>query len=467
MIAELCGARLLAPVFGSSLYVWASAMGITLFALAAGYFVGAYLSLRNQKEKMLTRVLVIAALSILFMPVVASYVSPSLSTLPLLLGVVISTIFIVLPPVFCLGASSPLFIAIQTNDQQTGGLVSGVVYAVSTLGGIVATFVAGFYLLPIIGLQFTCLAVGLALFIFSAIVFKLKEYLYYVVLMVALYFQFKLWQSTTNSLYSSEGILGQVQVIAYTENNREKRALLMNKIVQTEMDLLTKTSDSDYLKLLDTLVSPAKGLQAALVLGLGGGQSAGNLHKKKYTTTAVEFDERVSAVAVDYFFLNDSIELINADARYFINNTKKKYQIILADLYRAEEQPAHLFTLESLKTMFECLEKNGKLYISWHGYTSAEKGMGTKVLLQTLSKAGFKYQVHSTGAVEDARNLIIEASNDVSFEPSNKAHLLQVLVEDNTPINTDNTLNLERYNAAAHQAWRQLYIAYYRSQTKF
>ena len=114
MIAELSGARLLAPVFGTSLYVWASVMGITLFALAAGYFVGAYLSLREQKEKLLSRVLAIAALAILFMPAAASYVLPSLSALPLLVGVVISTFFIVLPPVFCLGASSPLFIAIQS-----------------------------------------------------------------------------------------------------------------------------------------------------------------------------------------------------------------------------------------------------------------------------------------------------------------------------------------------------------------
>ncbi len=39
MAAELCGAKLLAPVFGSSLYVWASVMGITLAALALGYFL--------------------------------------------------------------------------------------------------------------------------------------------------------------------------------------------------------------------------------------------------------------------------------------------------------------------------------------------------------------------------------------------------------------------------------------------
>ena len=396
MIAELCGARLLAPVFGSSLYVWASVMGITLFALAAGYFVGAYLSVRAQKEKILAGVLAIAALAILFMPAVANYVLPSLSALPLLLGVVISTFFIVLPPVFCLGASSPLFIALQTREHQTGGLVSGVVYAVSTLGGIVATFLAGFYMLPVLGLQFTSLIVGALLFVCTAIVFRLRDYVYYGIFVLAIYFHYKLWHSAAKTMYSQDGILGQIQVVSYSENRREKRALLMNKIVQTEMDLLSKTSDSDYLKLLDTIIAPAEGSQAALLLGLGGGQGAGNLFKKKYTTTAVEFDERVSEVAKNYFFLNDSIEVVNADARYFLNTCNKKYQLILADLFRAEEQPAHLYTVESFREIAGCLENNGKLYITWHGYTLGDKGLGTQVLLKTLSKAGFNYQVYST-----------------------------------------------------------------------
>ncbi len=49
MVAELCGAKLLAPIFGSSLYVWASVLGITLFALALGYFFGGYWSSSSTK----------------------------------------------------------------------------------------------------------------------------------------------------------------------------------------------------------------------------------------------------------------------------------------------------------------------------------------------------------------------------------------------------------------------------------
>ncbi len=40
MAVELVGAKLLAPYFGTSLYVWAAALGTTLGGLTLGYFFG-------------------------------------------------------------------------------------------------------------------------------------------------------------------------------------------------------------------------------------------------------------------------------------------------------------------------------------------------------------------------------------------------------------------------------------------
>src|SRR3954467_950540 len=82
MCAELCGARLLAPLFGSSLYVWATVMGITLAALAAGYFFGGLYSGRSSEQKTLRTILLCAALYLLFMPVLAHYAMPRISYLP-------------------------------------------------------------------------------------------------------------------------------------------------------------------------------------------------------------------------------------------------------------------------------------------------------------------------------------------------------------------------------------------------
>jgi hypothetical protein len=50
MACELLGAKMIAPFFGSSLYVWASVLGITLFGLMTGYYTGGYLSEKIKKE---------------------------------------------------------------------------------------------------------------------------------------------------------------------------------------------------------------------------------------------------------------------------------------------------------------------------------------------------------------------------------------------------------------------------------
>src|SRR6187401_3131236 len=90
MAGELCGAKLLAPVFGSSLYVWASVMGITLAALALGYFYGGSLSQKKEQslDKKLFYVLVAASLFLLAMPLISFYLVPRISYLPFTPGVV-------------------------------------------------------------------------------------------------------------------------------------------------------------------------------------------------------------------------------------------------------------------------------------------------------------------------------------------------------------------------------------------
>src|ERR1700741_2827965 len=89
MAAELCGAKLLAPVYGGSLYVWASVMGITLAALALGYFYGAGISTAQPSERKLATVLGAAALSVLLMPALSRFFVPLISMLPFTLSVLL------------------------------------------------------------------------------------------------------------------------------------------------------------------------------------------------------------------------------------------------------------------------------------------------------------------------------------------------------------------------------------------
>ena len=48
MVLELLGARMLAPYFGNSTYVWGSVIGMFMVALAIGYSLGGKLADRKR-----------------------------------------------------------------------------------------------------------------------------------------------------------------------------------------------------------------------------------------------------------------------------------------------------------------------------------------------------------------------------------------------------------------------------------
>ena len=69
MACELIGAKLLAPFFGTSLYVWAAALALTLGGLTLGYFIGGKLSKKYAGSKeLLYWVLITAGLLLIIMP---------------------------------------------------------------------------------------------------------------------------------------------------------------------------------------------------------------------------------------------------------------------------------------------------------------------------------------------------------------------------------------------------------------
>ncbi|MBL7920482.1 MAG: fused MFS/spermidine synthase [Bacteroidia bacterium] len=463
MASELCGAKLLAPIFGSSLYVWASVMGITLAALALGYFFGGVVSERSkQHSKRLFHVLIFAALFVMLMPVISRYVIPWISYLPFLLAVVLSTFILLFPPVFFLGATSPLFIFIQTKESSAAGRVSGTVYAVSTLGGIIATFLCGFYLIPAIGLTWCLLGFGALLFIANCVIFKSYKAIHLLLFAAFVYLNLQFSFIKSQQLFYGNSILGQLEVQDLLNNNKETiRILKINNIVQTEMNVKTKRSVSEYVKLLDTLINYSYKQKAALVLGLGGGLTANLLVDKNYVTDGVEFDKGIIDAAQNFFDLNKTVKPVCEDARYYLNGSNKKYDLILVDIFKAEEQPSHVITIESLESLKKNLTDSALLIINWHGYIKGEKGMGTSILNNTLQQTGYKVKVCSVSDDENYRNLLFVCSlQDLKKQPYeiNESFARTKLV------NTDDKPLFEKYNALANKTWRSNYLHYYQSE---
>lgn len=466
MAAEICGAKLLAPFFGSSLYVWSAVMAITLGGLAGGYFLGGKLSKRENKEQTLLLVLIAAVCCLCFMPFLTSLFLILASVLSLIPAVIIGVFCLLFPTMLCMGATSPLIISILTQSANQSGENSGKIYAVSTVGGIIATFLCGFYLIPNYGVQLSiiCFAIALSLVCLFLILKKKDKIGLLILLFIVSLTLYGFSKSKTNrfTVYKSEGILGKLEIrdeASYNNPSIIVRELLINNTIQTEMNLETKKSVSEYVRLVEkNLLYFPKG--KALILGLGGGVVANLLHDNSYQVTAIEFDERIIEMSKRFFSLNDEVKTICADARYYINNYNEKYNLILFDVFKAEEQPSHVITKESLEKLKSMLDTNGVVLINTHGYLTNNKGLGTQCLLATLKNAGLDIKICTSSEEEDYRNLLIVASQK-PMEATLNNELYPIMYTDLETINTDNKPVLESLNASANQSWRSNYLKNY------
>jgi predicted membrane-bound spermidine synthase len=160
MACELLGAKMIAPFFGSSLYVWASVLGVTLFGLMTGYYTGGYLSEKIKKETLVYWILLLAGVFLAIMPYTSVWVMTKNIDMDIRWGSTLSLLVFMFPPLVLMGMTSPVIINMINTKLDETGKSAGSVYAISTLGGIVATFLVGFYMLPEFGIKWPCFIFG-------------------------------------------------------------------------------------------------------------------------------------------------------------------------------------------------------------------------------------------------------------------------------------------------------------------
>ena len=163
MAVELLGAKLLAPFYGSSLYVWTAVLGIAVTGLTLGYYFGGAVSERHASEAWLMLIVSISALLVGALPYSTSLVIALTSRMALIPGICVACFLLLFPPMLCFGMVGPMVVRLMASQLATLGRVAGTVYFTSTLGGIIATFLFGFYLIPEAGLRFCTLITAIAL----------------------------------------------------------------------------------------------------------------------------------------------------------------------------------------------------------------------------------------------------------------------------------------------------------------
>ncbi len=160
MALEMTASRLLAPRFGSSLFIWAELIGLVMIYLTAGYTLGGRLADRYPSPTLLYGMIAAAAVWIGLLPLVAVPVLDWASNFPdpitgTTYGAIVGIVLLFLVPVTLLGAVSPFAIRLRMREVDASGNTAGSIYALSTLGSILGTFVPVFLLLPYLGIAQT------------------------------------------------------------------------------------------------------------------------------------------------------------------------------------------------------------------------------------------------------------------------------------------------------------------------
>lgn len=171
MAIEIIAAKLIAPSYGNSIYVWTAVLGTTLGGLAIGYFLGGQLSTKPNTRNLVHLIALICGLLIILMPWTSSIDFGASLNLDLRLEITIFCMLLLWPPLVLCGMVSPMIIKIIATKTGEIGPSAGTVYAISTVGGIIATFLASFYFIPYQGLIASSIYMGSLLALVSVLHF--------------------------------------------------------------------------------------------------------------------------------------------------------------------------------------------------------------------------------------------------------------------------------------------------------
>lgn len=372
MALEILGSRLLAPDFGSSIYVWGSLIGTFLAALSIGYWMGGLVADRRPKMQVLGWFVAAAGVYTLALPTVAGAVTgwASAWTPDERLGSLVSSVILFVVPGAFLGTVSPFLIRLSARSLKSTGSVAGGIYAVSTVGSIVGTFLTSFYLIAVMPVSkiLVCVGVVLVLVAFGLIAGGQRMAKLGLLALLATALQPACAWADVREVYRTDTLYHHIRVV----DEDGVRYLMFGRTSQSAMlieDPLTSVFpyvDSFH---LGPLIKPE--MRRVLFIGLGGGTGPRQFRETypNVTVDVAEIDPEVVRIARRYFGFrpDDRLRVTVRDGRMFLRRTSDKYDMIVMDAYYADGVPFHLTTREFMRMAKERLTPGGVLIVNTIG----------------------------------------------------------------------------------------------------
>ena len=377
MALEILGSRLLAPVFGNSLFVWGALIGVILAAMSSGYAIGGWMSDRFPGAAVLATLLLGSGA---WTFLIAWKGHPVMFMVAELIddprwGPCLAATLLLAFPAFCLSGVLPALLRLSIADMGHLGRNTGRMIAISTVGSLAGTWGTAFYLLTWMGSM------------------RLIAWLGAIQLLIGMMWLWRAMHSGARTLARATGFLGLVVLAlvlawlgmhpdlvlpapVYQEDSpyqqiriRDTQALRYLILDRTFHAVMWRTDPVElflpYSQLMVAALALAPHPQNALILGHGGGSFAKWLARywPELELDIVEVDPSVVRAAETYFDYRPPANhhVYVKDARTFLRGMDTRYDIIWLDVFARHLIPFHLTTREFFQLLQMHLKPEGVL----------------------------------------------------------------------------------------------------------
>ncbi|HYB00593.1 MAG TPA: fused MFS/spermidine synthase [Ktedonobacteraceae bacterium] len=399
LAVELSASRLLAPYFGTSLFVWANLIGLILLYLTIGYYLGGRIADRYPRPEVLYTLTIIAAFLISIIPFLSkpilqwSQSSFATYSVGVFYGSLISVILLFAVPMILLGCVSPFAIRLRIQRLGKSGRTAGQLYAISTAGSILGTFLPVLYLIPTIGTYRTFLTVAASLLLVSIAGLvttrldrpgsrgkRVSGSLLPVLLLIPMALSVLTIQGPIKSAFGSNGggvliteresVYNYIQVVQVGDETQ----LILNEGVGIHSiynpDSILTQGPWDYFMIAPYFNNPPftpSQVRKVAIIGLGGGTAV-----REFTAAygpipidGVEIDNTIVSMGREYFHMNEpNLHVVLQDGRYFLQTSSQKFDVVAIDAYQQPYVPFQLTTKEFFQEVRNHLTPTGVTVIN-------------------------------------------------------------------------------------------------------
>ena len=355
MATEMAASRLLAPFFGSSILVWANIIGLILIYLSVGYFWGGRLADRHPSIGYMCMLILCAAIAIAIIPFVSqpllaravgAFASISVGAF---VGSFFASMALFSVPITLLGMASPFAVRLGVQSVERAGEVAGRLYALSTAGSILGTFLPVVVLIPLIGTRRTMLATAGVLAAAAAAGLGRRYVVVPAAVAVVALLPTGVIKPGAGVIWEGESSYQFIQVQRIADHGR---VLHLNEgFAEHSVWYPHRVLTGGYWdQFLLAPVMHGPGFRSLAMVGYAGGTVGREygVFWPAVNVLGIELDPTVTAIGKRYFGLssNPRVKVATADGRPYLATHTKRYDAIFLDAFQQPYIPFYLTTQE-------------------------------------------------------------------------------------------------------------------------